>query len=243
MTDTLLEVEGLNGYYGAAHVLQGVSFSMGAEPVALIGRNGMGKSTLCKAIVGLLGATGRSNGSVRLDGAELHGRPAYKIAKAGVGYVPQGRRLFESLTVDEHLEIVGASSKDDWTPDRVYELFPRLAERKTVSGTSLSGGEQEMLSIGRALLTNPRLLIMDEPSEGLAPTVVETLIETIKDLAAAGMGLLVVEQNLGVATTLAERVIVMVAGSIATETTSEALLADPDAQKRFLGVEPLPDAA
>ena len=243
MTDTLLEVEGLNGYYGAAHVLQGVSFSMGAEPVALIGRNGMGKSTLCKAIVGLLGATGRSNGSVRLDGAELHGRPAYKIAKAGVGYVPQGRRLFESLTVDEHLQIVGASSKDDWTPDRVYELFPRLAERKTVSGTSLSGGEQEMLSIGRALLTNPRLLIMDEPSEGLAPTVVETLIETIKDLAAGGMGLLVVEQNLGVATTLAERVIVMVAGSIATETTSEALLADPDAQKRFLGVEPLPDAA
>jgi branched-chain amino acid transport system ATP-binding protein len=243
MTDTLLEVEGLDGYYGTAHVLQGVSFSMAAEPVALIGRNGMGKSTLCKAIVGLLGATGRSGGSVRLDGAELHGRPAYKIAKAGVGYVPQGRRLFESLTVDEHLQIVGASSKADWTPDRVYELFPRLAERKTVSGTSLSGGEQEMLSIGRALLTNPRLLIMDEPSEGLAPTVVETLIETIKDLAAAGMGLLVVEQNLGVATTLAERVIVMVAGSIATETTSEALLADPDAQKRFLGVEPLPDAA
>jgi branched-chain amino acid transport system ATP-binding protein len=157
--------------------------------------------------------------------------------------VPQGRRLFTSLTVDEHLEIVGAPSKADWTPDRVYELFPRLAERKNVSGTSLSGGEQEMLSIGRALLTNPRLLIMDEPSEGLAPTVVETLIETIKDLAAAGMGLLVVEQNLGVATTLAERQLVMVAGAIATETTAEALLADPEAQKRYLGVEPLPDAA
>ena len=125
----------------------------------------------------------------------------------------------------------------------MYELFPRLAERKNVSGTSLSGGEQEMLSIGRALLTNPKLLIMDEPSEGLAPTVVETLIQTIKDLAAGGMGLLVVEQNLGVATTLAERVIVMVAGTIATETTSAALLADPEAQKRFLGVEPLPDAA
>jgi branched-chain amino acid transport system ATP-binding protein len=243
MSETLLEVENLNAYYGTAHILHGVSFSMGAEPVAMIGRNGMGKTTLCKAIVGLLGATGQSNGSARLDGAELIGRPAYKIAKAGVGYVPQGRRLFTSLTVDEHLQIVGAPSKADWTPDRVYELFPRLAERKNISGTSLSGGEQEMLSISRALLTNPRLLIMDEPSEGLAPTVVETLIQTIKDLAAAGMGLLVVEQNLGVATSLATRQLVMVAGSIAAETTSEELLADPEAQKRFLGVEPLPDAA
>jgi branched-chain amino acid transport system ATP-binding protein len=239
----LLKVEGLSGYYGTAHVLQEVSFSMGAEPVALIGRNGMGKTTLCKAMTGLLGATGHSEGSVVLDGVELHGKPAYRIAKAGVGYVPQGRRLFESLTVDEHLEIVGASSRADWTPDRVYELFPRLAERKNVSGTSLSGGEQQMLAISRALLTNPRLLIMDEPSEGLAPTIVEGLIQTIKDLAAAGMGLLVVEQNLGVATTLADRQLVMVAGSIATETTAEALLKDPAAQRRYLGVEPLADAA
>jgi branched-chain amino acid transport system ATP-binding protein len=239
----LLVVEGLNGYYGSAHVLQDVSLSMGSEPVAVIGRNGMGKSTLCKTIVGLLGTTGRSEGSVRLDGVELHGKPAYRIAKAGVGYVPQGRRLFESLTVDEHLQIVGAGSGDAWTPARVYELFPRLAERKDVSGTSLSGGEQQMLAIGRALLTNPRLLIMDEPSEGLAPTIVEGLIQTIKDLAAAGMGLLVVEQNLGVATSLAERQLVMVAGSIATETTAEALLGDPAAQRRFLGVEPLADAA
>jgi branched-chain amino acid transport system ATP-binding protein len=243
MTDALLEVEGLSGYYGSAHVLQGVSFSMGAEPIALIGRNGMGKSTLCKAIVGLLGANGHSDGSVRLDGVELHGKPAYRIAKAGVGYVPQGRRLFTSLTVEEHLEIVGAARGADWTPERVYELFPRLAERKAVSGTSLSGGEQQMLAIGRALLTNPRLLIMDEPSEGLAPTIVEGLIQTIKDLAAAGMGLLVVEQNLGVATTLADRQLVMVAGAIATETTAEALLGDPAAQRRYLGVEPLADAA
>jgi branched-chain amino acid transport system ATP-binding protein len=243
MSETLLEVQDLNAFYGSAHILHGVSFSMGAEPVALIGRNGMGKTTLCKTIVGLLGATGRSDGSARLDGAELIGRPAYKIAKSGVGYVPQGRRLFTSLTVDEHLQIVGASKGAAWTPDRVYELFPRLGERKNISGTSLSGGEQEMLSIGRALLTNPRLLIMDEPSEGLAPTVVETLIQTIKDLAAAGMGLLVVEQNLGVATTLATRQLVMVAGSIAAETTADELLADPEAQKRYLGVEPLPDAA
>jgi branched-chain amino acid transport system ATP-binding protein len=239
VSEPLLVVESLNGYYGTAHVLQDVSFSMGVEPVAMIGRNGMGKTTLCKTIVGLLGATGRSDGSVRLEGTELHGRPSYKIAKAGVGYVPQGRRLFTSLTVDEHLQIVGAPSKAAWTPARVYELFPRLAERRHVSGTSLSGGEQQMLAIGRALLTNPRLLIMDEPSEGLAPTIVEGLIQTIKDLAAAGMGLLVVEQNLGVATSLAERQLVMVAGSIATETTAEALIGDPVAQRRYLGVEPL----
>jgi branched-chain amino acid transport system ATP-binding protein len=235
----MLEVSGLNAYYGAAHVLQDVSLTMGAEPVALIGRNGMGKSTLCKALAGVLGPGNRVTGSVQLDGEDVSGKPAHKLARAGIGYVPQGRRLFQSLTVDEHLQIVGASSKAAWTPNRVYELFPRLAERKHVSGTSLSGGEQEMLSIGRALLTNPKLLVMDEPSEGLAPTVVETLIETIKDLAAAGMGLLVVEQNLGVATSLADRVVVMVSGSIATETTSQELLADPEAQKRFLGVEPL----
>ena len=240
MADDLFVVEDVHGYYGTAHVLEGVSFSMGAEPVALIGRNGMGKSTLCAAIVGLLG---HATGSVRLDGKELLGRPAYKIAGAGIGFVPQGRRLFQSLTVDEHLQIVGAKSSQAWTPKRVYELFPRLGERKNVSGTSLSGGEQQMLAIGRALLTNPKLLVMDEPSEGLAPTIVEGLIQTIKDLAAAGMGLLVVEQNLGVATSLADRQLVMVAGSIATETTAEALLGDPAAQRRFLGVEPLADAA
>jgi branched-chain amino acid transport system ATP-binding protein len=240
MTEPLLRVEDVHGYYGTAHVLQGVSFTMGAEPVALIGRNGMGKSTLCAAIAGLLGS---ATGSVRLDGVELLGKPAYKVAGAGIGYVPQGRRLFESLSVDEHLEVVGASSDAEWTPKRIYELFPRLAERKNVSGTSLSGGEQQMLAIGRALVTNPRVLIMDEPSEGLAPTVVEGLVQTIKDLAAGGMGLLVVEQNLGVATSLAERQLVMVTGSIATETTAAELMNDPVAQRRYLGVEPLPDAA
>jgi branched-chain amino acid transport system ATP-binding protein len=240
MSEPLLVVEDVHGYYGTAHVLQGVSFSMGAEPLALIGRNGMGKSTLCAAIVGLLRST---RGSVRLEGRELMGKPAYKISGAGIGYVPQGRRLFQSLTVDEHLQIVGASSKADWTPQRVYELFPRLGERKQVSGTSLSGGEQQMLAIGRALLTNPKVLIMDEPSEGLAPTIVDGLVQTIKDLASAGMGLLVVEQNLGVATSLAERLLVMATGVITTETTADALMADPAAQRQYLGVEPLPDAA
>ena len=240
MSKPLLRVDGLDGYYGTAHVLQGVSFEMSAEPVALIGRNGMGKSTLCAALVGLLA---QASGSVRLEGRELLGRPAYKVAGAGIGFVPQGRRLFQSLTVHEHLQIVGAKSSAAWTPERVYELFPRLAERKQVSGTSLSGGEQQMLAIGRALLTNPRVLIMDEPSEGLAPTIVEDLIQTIKDLAAGGMGLLVVEQNLGVATALAERQLVMMTGQVATETTAQELANDPAAQRRYLGVEPLPDAA
>jgi branched-chain amino acid transport system ATP-binding protein len=239
-SEPLLVVEDVHGYYGTAHVLEGVSFSMSAEPVALIGRNGMGKSTLCAALVGLLGS---ATGSVKLEGRELLGRPAYKIASAGIGFVPQGRRLFQSLTVDEHLQIVGAKSSAAWTPKRVYELFPRLADRKQVSGTSLSGGEQQMLAIGRALLTNPKVLILDEPSEGLAPTIVEGLIQTIKDLAAEGMGLLVVEQNLGVATSLAERQLIMVTGVIAAETTAEALSADPAAQRRYLGVEPLADAA
>ena len=236
----LLVVADIHGFYGTAHVLEGVNFTMGAEPVALIGRNGMGKSTLCAAIVGLLRS---ATGSVRLDGEEILGKPAYKIAGAGIGYVPQGRRLFQSLTVDEHLQIVGAKASQAWTSKRVYELFPRLAERKNVSGTSLSGGEQQMLAIGRALLTNPKVLIMDEPSEGLAPTIVEGLVQTIKDLAAEGMGLLVVEQNLGVATALAERQLIMVTGQIATETTAAELAADPAAQRRYLGVEPLADAA
>jgi branched-chain amino acid transport system ATP-binding protein len=236
MSEPLLVVEDVHGYYGSAHVLEGVSFSMGAEPVALIGRNGMGKSTLCAALVGLLGS---ATGSVRLEGRELMGRAAYKVAAAGIGFVPQGRRLFQSLTVEEHLEIVGAKRGAAWTPARVYELFPRLGDRRGVSGTSLSGGEQQMLAIGRALLTNPKVLIMDEPSEGLAPTIVEGLVQTIKDLAAEGMGLLVVEQNLGVATALAERQLVMVTGQIATETTATALASDPAAQRRYLGVEPL----
>ena len=239
----MLEVSGLNAFYGSAHVLQDVSLTMGAEPVALIGRNGMGKSTLCKALAGVLGPGNRVTGSVKIAGEDVSGKPAHKLARAGIGYVPQGRRLFQSLTVDEHLQIVGAKSSQAWTPKRVYELFPRLGERKHVSGTSLSGGEQQMLAIGRALLTNPKLLVMDEPSEGLAPTIVEGLVQTIKDLAAEGMGLLVVEQNLGVATSLAERQLIMVTGQIAAETTAEALISDPAAQRRYLGVEPLADAA
>ena len=238
----LLEVSGLNVHYGPSHILQDVSFEVRDEPVSLIGRNGMGKTTLCNAILQM--PPGRVSGSIRFQGTELVGRASYKIAAAGIGYVPQGRRLFESLTVDEHLRMIAPGRGERrWNVERIYELFPRLAERKGNGGMQLSGGEQQMLAIGRALLTNPKVLIMDEPSEGLAPTIVEGLVQTIKDLAAEGMGLLVVEQNLGVATSLAERQLIMVTGQIATETTATELSADPAAQKRYLGVEPLADAA
>jgi branched-chain amino acid transport system ATP-binding protein len=238
-TDPLLEVTGLRAYYGSALVVEDADFSLGSESVALIGRNGMGKTSLCKAVAGLQPPTAR--GSVRFAGRELAGRPAYKICRAGIGYVPQGRRLFGSLTVDEHLRMIGKPlvRRGRWSPDAVYELFPRLAERRKVSGTQLSGGEQQMLAIGRALLTNPRLLLMDEPSEGLAPRIVEELIDTCRTLVAEGIGLLLVEQNLGMATALADRILVMVSGRIALETTAAELSADEDAQRRYLGVEPL----
>ncbi len=232
---SLLEVSGLDAFYGPAHVLQGVTFTMGDEPVAIIGRNGMGKTTLCNAIMQIRPATTR--GSIRFRGEECVGRPSYKIAASGIGYVPQGRRLFESLTVDEHLRMVASRGDRRWTPDAVYELFPRLAERRRNGGMQLSGGEQQMLAIGRALLTNPRLLVMDEPSEGLAPAIIEALTETFRRLSGEGLAILVVEQNLAVATALAERQLVMVAGRIFTETTASEIANDPEAQRRYLGVE------
>jgi branched-chain amino acid transport system ATP-binding protein len=231
----VLEISGLNAFYGRAHVLQDVTFTVDERPVAIIGRNGMGKSTLCQAIMGLLGST---TGSIRFGGQELLGKPPYRIARIGLGFVPQGRRLFPSLSTDEHLRIVPRNGHGSWTPKRVYETFPKLAERKKTGAGQLSGGEQQMLAIGRALLTNPKLLIMDEPSEGLAPNIVESVIDTIRKLAAQGVGLLVVEQNLGVATALADRQLVMVAGRIAAETTAKELIGNIDAQRRFLGVEP-----
>jgi branched-chain amino acid transport system ATP-binding protein len=238
MSEALLKVSELNGYYGTAHVLQDVSFEVGSEPVAIIGRNGMGKSTLCLAVMGLLPS---AKGSVAFAGEELLGRPPYTVAAAGLGFVPQGRRLFPSLTVEEHLRLVSKQRGGDGNGrrrvDRAYELFPRLAERKKTGAGNLSGGEQQMLAIARALLLDPKLLIMDEPSEGLAPAVVEGLLETIRSLSEQGTALLLVEQNLGVALAVAKRQLVMVAGRIAAETTAEEIENDPDAQRRYLGVE------
>jgi branched-chain amino acid transport system ATP-binding protein len=238
----LLVIENLNAFYGTAQALEDVSFEIAGGATSMVGRNGMGKTTLCNAIVGVPPA--RVTGSIRFQGTELVGRPSYKIAKLGIGYVPQGRRLFPSLSVDEHLRMVagrGGSSKR-WTIQRVYELFPRLAERRRNGGAQLSGGEQQMLAIGRALLTNPTLLIMDEPSEGLAPAIIEHLVDTFKKLEQEGLAILLIEQNLGVATALAERQLVMVAGSIYAETTATELSKDPELQRRFLGVEPLAES-
>ena len=241
-TPALLEVEGLSAFYGKARALEDVSFRMLHESVAIVGRNGMGKTTLCNAIMGI--SPPAATGSIRFAGHELRGGQSYRIARQGIGYVPQGRRLFPSLSVDEHLRIAsrGASAGDGghaWTRSRVYDLFPRLAQRKRNGGAQLSGGEQQMLAIGRALVTNPRLLVMDEPSEGLAPAIIESLIETFQQLEQEGLAILLIEQNLGVATALAERQLIMVAGQIAAETTAEKLSGDTELQRQYLGVEPL----
>ena len=233
MSEPFLSVTGLNAFYGRGQVLHDVSFEMGREPVAVIGRNGMGKTTLCLALMGLMA---HADGSVRFEGQELIGRAPYKISGAGIGYVPQGRRLFPSLSTEEHLEMLGSRNGGRWSKQALWKLFPRLAERRKISAAQLSGGEQQMLAVARALLGNPKLLIMDEPSEGLAPTIVESLVETCVGLVQEGVGLLLIEQNLGVATSLAERQLVMVAGEIATETTARELLEDPAAQQRYLGV-------
>src|SRR3954468_17685003 len=239
----LLAIEGVNAYYGTAQALEDVSFEVAGGSTSIVGRNGMGKTTLCNAIVGIPPA--RVTGSIRYQGNELVGRPSYKIAKLGIGYVPQGRRLFPSLTVDEHLRMIAGRSGGDrrWTIERVYDLFPRLKERKRNGGAQLSGGEQQMLAIGRALLTNPTLLVMDEPSEGLAPAIIEHLIETFLALEQEGLAILLIEQNLGMATAIAERQLMMVAGSIAAETTATELSRDMELQRRYLGVEPLVDRA
>jgi branched-chain amino acid transport system ATP-binding protein len=238
----LLVVDRVSAYYGSAQALEDVSFEIAGGATSIVGRNGMGKTTLCNAIMGIPPA--RVTGSITYQGRELVGRPSYKIAKLGIGYVPQGRRLFPSLSVDEHLRMLaGRGGGNRWTTARVYDLFPRLKERRRNGGAQLSGGEQQMLAIARALLTNPTLLVMDEPSEGLAPAIIEHLIETFRALEQEGLAILLIEQNLGMATAIAERQLVMVAGSVAAETTAAALSTDMELQRRYLGVEPLAERA
>ncbi len=230
----LLEVTGLDVSYGRVHVLQDVSFTMGREPLGMLGRNGMGKTTLVKAVVGILPA---QSGSVLFEGRSILGKQPFQVSRAGVAYVPQGRRIFPSLTVHEHLTMVGvARSSARWNVASVYDLFPRLAERRRNGGGELSGGEQQMLSIARALLSNPRLLVMDEPSEGLAPAVVDHLAHVFRDLVGEGQSVLLVEQNLRFATELCPRILVMVNGRIAADLTAAEVAFDPAVQSRYLGV-------
>jgi branched-chain amino acid transport system ATP-binding protein len=235
MSDELLKVNGLCSGYGTSMVLEDLSFSMGTEAICIVGRNGMGKTTLCNTLMGLVKA---SSGEVTFQGDRLDGASPEKIARHGIAYVPQGRRLFPSLTVDEHLKMLAKGTRGKrWTPAAVYELFPRLAERRKNGGAELSGGEQQMLAVGRALLLNGQLVLMDEPSEGLAPTVVDVLIEAVHVLVGEGVAVLMVEQNLRAATSMAERQLVMVSGHIELETTASDLADNHELQRQYLGVD------
>lgn len=228
-----LEVRGLNVFYGASHALQGVDLKLGTGVLSVVGRNGMGKTTLCKAIMGLVPVAG---GTITLGGTGLVGRSPSDVARLGVGYVPQGRRLWRSLSVDEHLKMVERKG-GAWSVERIYATFPRLAERKSNGGAELSGGEQQMLAISRALLQNPRLLVMDEPTEGLAPVIVAQVEEMLIRLGEAGdIDVLVIEQNIGVACAVAETVAIMVNGRIARSVPAAELAADRALQQRLLGV-------
>jgi uncharacterized protein (UPF0261 family)/ABC-type branched-subunit amino acid transport system ATPase component len=230
----ILEINGLDVFYGRAHALQNVSLRLDGGVLAVVGRNGMGKTTLCNAITGLVPAAG----SIKLAGDELRGLSPDRIADRGIGYVPQGRRVWPSLTVDEHFRLVSKSGRSgEWTIKRVYELFPRLAERRRNGGAQLSGGEQQMLAIGRALLLNPKLLVMDEPTEGLAPVIVDQVEAMLTHLAREGsVSVLLVEQNLGVAVDVADNVAIMVNGRIARTMPGSELARDTALQQRLLGV-------
>ncbi|MEL6680607.1 MAG: Tm-1-like ATP-binding domain-containing protein, partial [Pseudomonadota bacterium] len=229
----ILEVRDLNVFYGQSHALQGVTLTLDHGVLSVVGRNGMGKTTLCKAIMGL---EPTASGSISFNGRSLAGLGPAEIARLGIGYVPQGRRLWRSLTVDEHLRLV-AKKGGAWTVERIYSTFPRLAERRSNGGGALSGGEQQMLAISRALLLNPKLLVMDEPTEGLAPVIVNQVAEMLVRLGQEGdIDVLVIEQNIGVACAVAENVAIMVNGKINRRMDSGLLAADRDLQQALLGV-------
>jgi uncharacterized protein (UPF0261 family)/ABC-type branched-subunit amino acid transport system ATPase component len=240
----VLQIDKLDVYYGRAHALQEVSLTLDAGTLAVVGRNGMGKTTLCNAITGLLPPGSTATGEIRLGGEQILGLAPNDITARGVAYVPQGRRVWPSLSVDEHLRLAARSgSRGAWTVERVYGSFPRLAERRGNGGAQLSGGEQQMLAISRALLLNPHLLVMDEPTEGLAPVIVEHVEQMLATLVREGsMAILLIEQNLGVAMTVADTIDVMVNGRIARSLPAAELAADRELQQRLLGVRAASDA-
>jgi branched-chain amino acid transport system ATP-binding protein len=229
-----LQVANVHTYYGDSHILHGVSLTVAAgEAVAILGRNGAGKTTLIRTIVGF---TPPREGRVRFGDDALHGAPAHEIARRGIGLVPQGRRIFAPLSVGENLMLGARSAANGWTLERVYTLFPRLRERAGQGGGTLSGGEQQMLAVARALMTNPRLLLLDEPSEGLAPIIVREVGRVLVRLKGEGLSILLVEQNVPLALRVADRVYVMSKGQIVYHGSPAALEADEDIKRRFLGV-------
>jgi branched-chain amino acid transport system ATP-binding protein len=234
MTEAALSVDGLHAYYGESHVLQGVDLDVASgEAVSLIGRNGAGKTTTVASIAGLLRPRG---GSVRVHGADLTGAAPHRVARAGVALVPQGRRVFGDLNVGENLAVAARPVANGWDESRVFDLFPILARRRAVRGDQLSGGEQQMLAIARALMRNPTVLLLDEPSEGLAPKLVEQVGEILTAVRASGLAILLVEQNLGLATLVGQRVLVMNKGTIVFAGTPADLVANRDVETRYLGV-------
>jgi branched-chain amino acid transport system ATP-binding protein len=230
----LLEIEGLNSYYGDSHILFDVSLHVARnEVVALLGRNGAGKSTTLKSLMGVV--TPRT-GSVKLDGVDLAGRKSHAVAQAGMQLVHEDRRIFGSLNVEENLVIAGLTASQRWPLERIYTMFPRLKERRNNRGTDLSGGEQQMLAIARALVRDPKILLLDEPFEGLAPIIVRDLVKVCRDLAAAGQTIVLVEQNLAATLTLAQRIYIINNGHIVHEGPAEEIKAQPGILHRYLGV-------
>jgi branched-chain amino acid transport system ATP-binding protein len=232
----MLEIRDLHSFYGDAHILRGVSLDVPpGRVIALLGRNGMGKTTLIRSIMGL--APPRiGQGSIRYRSRELRGLTPHTIAQQRIGLVPQGRRLFPSLTVAEHLKLLGRKPGARWTVERIYELFPRLDERRNHRGNQLSGGERQMLAVARALILDPELLLMDEPSEGLAPVMVQHLEEIVRQLKVAGLAMLLVEQNLYSALAVADEVYILETGEIVYHDSPDRLRHDQDSMRRFLGV-------
>ncbi len=231
---SLLEVHNLNSYYGDSHILFNVSLQVEKnEVVALLGRNGAGKSTTLKSLMGIVRPR---SGSVMLEGHELAGKKPHVVAGRGVQLVHENRRIFGSLNVEENLILAGLTAQHRWALGRIYEMFPRLRERRTSRGTDLSGGEQQMLAIARALIRDPKIILLDEPFEGLAPVIVRDLVKACKDLAAAGSTILLVEQNLSAALALAQRVYIINNGHIIQEGTVAEMRAKPEILHRHLGV-------
>jgi branched-chain amino acid transport system ATP-binding protein len=231
---SLLEVSGLNTYYGDSHILFDVALTIERnEVVALLGRNGAGKSTTLKSLMGIVAPR---SGSIVFDGAEIAGKKSHTIAQVGMQLVHEDRRIFGSLNVEENLILAGLTAANRWPVDRVYAMFPRLKERRLSRGTDLSGGEQQMLAIARALVREPKILLLDEPFEGLAPIIVRDLLATCRNLAEAGQTILIVEQNISAAMTLAHRVYVLNNGHIVENLTAEAVYQQPDLLHRHLGV-------
>jgi branched-chain amino acid transport system ATP-binding protein len=232
----VIEVRDLHTYRGLNYVLQGVSLQIGdGACTVLLGRNGMGKTTLVHTIMGMLRP---ETGTITLDGEELAGKQPFQVAQRGLALVPQGRRIFPSLTVEENLTLAarGTHVGDAWTPERVYELFPQLKDRTRHRGSQLSGGEQQMLAIGRALLTNPRLLLMDEPSEGLAPVIVERIGEVLAGLRRGGLGIFLVEQNYGLALRAADVIYILSMGQVVWQGTASELADAAAIRETHLGV-------